>query len=279
MRRGWDIAWSHLHRQRGSCSKQWRFDMPDVTSLFFVAALLFIRFFVALRFVPLLGDRSLPLAPCAGIALLLAFFFLPEQLGKVGSSPAVFEIAVGGIKEIAVGALLGVSIRLCWSILFFAGGIVHQFSATSAEVEGTLGWRQLYLFLGGGIFLLMDGHHAVFTAISQSLVGIPIGAEVGHWAVQDGNLMALILVVFSSAFSVGVLVAAPVFVVALTTEFLIGVSQRILAAQAQHQWGILLRLFATQVAVVFFLWQVVFVGVDFLSQNMEKITHSIANQQ
>jgi flagellar biosynthesis protein FliR len=79
----------------------------------------------------------------------------------------------------------------------------------------------LYGLLATLGFLAINGHHSVLRALAQSYAGIPIGT--GH---VDASLVLAVRDILGMVFIVGARLAAPIIVVLLIVELVIGLIRR-----------------------------------------------------
>ncbi|MBN2342910.1 MAG: flagellar biosynthetic protein FliR [Deltaproteobacteria bacterium] len=245
--------------------------MNGIDSVLFVGVLVAMRFFVALRLIPFLNDRSLPFAVCGGLAIALTLFFFPVSAAVYVDSYTSFELVVLAAKEVLVGMILGGAVRACLSVLHTAGGAIGA-AAFSSEQGGISSVRTLYWFLVIGVFLLSGGLHAVFLAVAASLQGI----SVVDLPVSSGSVWAgagrAVIEVFVSAFTFGVLVAAPVFVAAIISDMLVQIVLRWFKRNesGNHFWG---KGMIVQAVLLFFLWESVEILVSFMQRSMARTGH------
>ena len=239
-------------------------------------SLLLIRVAVALRLTPFLGGRPLPLLPWAALSACLVLVLAPYSL--VPLDPAA--IGVGGwlvlaLREALTGALLGLAARLAFSVLELVGGLLGDALPTVFRLDRR-GREQrspiasFYVLFGTVAFLLMDGHHALISALAGSLAAFPPGGGA-----TSGDLLATglesLLGLFSGAFAFAVMVAAPVFVAGLAAEVLTGLTARIAPALGQGTGSQGLRTVAVQLALIAFLGVSVTGAVGFLRDGIERI--------
>ena len=125
----------------------------------------------------------------------------------------------------------------------------------------------LYTFLGIGAFLLMDGHHAMLSALAGSVRWIPLDA------VFDGELISPKLIdgavaVFTGAFTWAVMIATPVFMAGLTADVFGGLVIRMAPGMGQGAGVGSLRVVATQIVTIATLGAGVAAGIAFLRNSL-----------
>lgn len=139
------------------------------------------------------------------------------------------SLAVAMLTEVGLGALMAFSLHCAFAVFVLAGrvmdlqmgfgmgSVLDPVTKANAPVIGVL------LSLAGmAIFLAMDGHHAVLRGFAYSAQVIPPG---GMWALPSPNEL---LRPVGAMFSVGVMLVAPVLLVLLLVELVLGVCSRVL---------------------------------------------------
>lgn len=162
---------------------------------------------------PVLGHKSLPkrVRVLLVLALTLALSTAlprPPQLDPL-SAPGI----LAAIEQIAVGALLGLSLQLVFVIFSVVGEIVStQMGMSMARyndpvngVSSSSVVGQLYFLLIALLFLASDGHLLAVSVIYQSFVYWPVGSGLSYagfatfiyamaWVLSAATLLSLPLV-------------------------------------------------------------------------------------
>ena len=226
-------------------------------ALAITGALLFIRVLVALRLTPFPGGRPLPLLPVMGLSLSLVLVLLP---------------GLGPFKEVLVGASFGLMARIVFSVFESAGALIglaaHTIPSAGREDGGASPLVGLYAFLGIGAFLLMDGHHAMLSALVGSVRWIPLDAAFDGDLISPGLIDGAIAV-FAGAFTWGVMIATPVFMAGLAADVFGGLVIRMAPGMGQGAGAGTLRVVATQIVMIATLGAGVAAGIAFLSRVIE----------
>lgn len=231
-----------------------------------VIAALFLRFFVALRMVTFSDGAALPITVAGGAAAALAVFSASPPLAA--DIPFV-AVPILLVKELLVGILLGMSVRLLFSVLVFAGGLTN-ICAWSTDFAGNGGYfGRLYFIVGAGMFLLMDGHHALTLAAIRAIDLVPPLGNVGVTETAQ-RFFPLATNIFAASFQFGVLVAMPVFVTGLLLEIL-GAFWRGLESGKQMSALSFMRGYGVQIAAVLLLWKSTAILVRFLDNQIESL--------
>lgn len=131
------------------------------------------------------------------------------------------------IKEVLIGLAIGYISLLFFSAAEMAGSFADAQAGftMAALLDPSLGVNmsflgKVYYWLALAIFFLGDLHHLMIQAIVQSFDQVPIVATVA--VVQTEGIVKLFSMVFTAAFNL----AAPLMIVALLTEILLGVLSR-----------------------------------------------------
>lgn len=132
------------------------------------------------------------------------------------------------IKESLLGLGLGYISQLVYGIIEMAGQLIDfQVGFSMASVyDPVLGknasnYGRLYYWLAIGVFFLLDLHHRLIEAIIKSFEHIPLG-HVGFQGLTAFNIIRL----FSRVFELALNLAAPIIIVVLVTDVVLGIISR-----------------------------------------------------
>lgn len=205
-------------------------------------------------FAPMFGSDVVP----APVKILLAFglsmMFLPfvdRNSVTIGPSVGVYFLAVG--IEFAVGAVLGWTASLLLTAVQLGGQLVDQELGLSlANVidpitqEQVSVIAQLKLFLAVLIWLLLNGHHFLISALADSFKSIPLmGATWGAEAT-----MYVSSTVFTDMLKVAFKVAAPVVVASLLMTIALAFMTRVFPELNIFSAGFNLRILLGMLVLV-----------------------------
>ncbi|MDD5389914.1 MAG: flagellar biosynthetic protein FliR [Gallionellaceae bacterium] len=199
-------------------------DLDALLVLFFFP---FVRILAWVRFDPLLGNHAVPMRMRVVLALVLTVAIAPI----LPAAPQVALVSGEGLmvllQQIAIGAVLGFSLRIVFGIVEVAGNFMGmQMGLSFATLFDPINGAQTpvvsqFLVLATTLILFsFNGHHLVIAALAQSFVEVPVGstltapgfAAVAHW----GGVM----------FSTGLHIALPVTAALLATNLTIGMMSR-----------------------------------------------------
>lgn len=199
----------------------------DITLLAVTAALA-VRFGVLAATLPLLDVRSVP--PLWRIALAISFAVaLAPGIARtlpVGAVTLAWpDLVMEAVRSLVVGALLGFTINLVFTAVRYAGSIVgmqigfaivNSYDPMSNSQISVI--SQLYYLLAVLLFFVTGAHQILVAAMFKSCVVVPpfaAGNPVGGaW---------FLLREFSTVFSLGLQIAAPIVIVLLLVSASMGV--------------------------------------------------------
>ncbi len=199
-------------------------DLDALLVLFFFP---FVRILAWVRFDPLLGNRAVPTRMRVVLALVLTVAIAPI----LPAAPRVALVSGEGLmvllQQIAIGAVLGFSLRIVFGIVEVAGQFMGMqmglsFATLFDPINGaqTPVVSQFLVLVTTLILFSFNGHHLVIAALARSFVEVPVGtalsaqgfAAVVHW----GGIM----------FSTGLHISLPVTAALLATNLTIGMMSR-----------------------------------------------------
>jgi flagellar biosynthesis protein FliR len=132
---------------------------------------------------PIFSHKSVPGMVKVGLIILLSLIILPTIAPmKMNLPPDLLGLSVVLVKEIAAGLAIGFTAQLLFIGVQFAGdliglqigfGIVNVMDPNSDAQVPLIG--QYQTIIATLIFLSLDGHHMVLSAISSSLQAAPLG--------------------------------------------------------------------------------------------------------
>ena len=190
-------------------------------------ALLLVRPGVVVALAPTFGGLYTTTQTKVGLTLLLALGLLPS----VVVPPVVNAGELAGFiaREMAIGMALGLTVRALVGGVEFAGHLSgHQMGYTyAATVDPSSGARHTVvttLFNTMAVLTLfgIDGHHTILRALAASYSGLPIGDGA-----VNASLLAGVRDTFALVFITAARLAAPIVIVLLIVEIVIGFISRV----------------------------------------------------
>lgn len=201
--------------------------LTDAQLLAFILA--FVRITSMVAVAPILGSQSVPVQVKVFFSLLLAFLLVPmlksdqrlEALTLPGMTPLV-------LKEVTVGIFLGLIAKFLFEGFQFAGWLIStQMGLGMAQLVDPASGQpstpisNIYGMVAIVIFLILNGHHFLLTALYRSFDVLSVG-DLRFLKPAAGRQM---MTMFNDLFVVGIKLAAP----SMATLFLIEVCMGIMA--------------------------------------------------
>lgn len=192
--------------------------------------LIFVRITAALAVLPIFKHRSIPSMLKAGLGLALTFLVAPS----IPASPTpltgtISDYMLMGLSETVCGLLMGFAgqflfyaIEICGRILGLQSGlsIVATIDPNSESQSDVL--TQFYEIMAMLVFLSIDGHLMMLSALRESFDIIAIGAvnvdgKLAEWSVAQAGLVL----------SRGIQLAAPMMVTLFLSDVALGILTRV----------------------------------------------------
>src|SRR5215212_3233765 len=201
--------------------------IPEIATAFMLT---FARVGTLVMLMPGIGEQMIPPRARLSLALLLTLVLFPltRTLLPSGGPPAsVIGVLIG---EIAVGLVLGLSVRMVVAALQTAGNIVAQQLglAFAMSVDPAMGGQQAAIgnfltLLGITLIFAADLHHLALMAIRDSYAFMP---PAGVPEVGDAGMLAIKAV--GRGFALAVQIAAPFIVFGILFNLGLGVLSRLM---------------------------------------------------
>jgi flagellar biosynthetic protein FliR len=188
--------------------------------------LLLVRPGMLIAVAPALGGSHIPVPVKIGLTVLIAIGLLPSV--NVPRNLPELTLSVIVAREAVIGLSLAFALRALIAAAEFAGHLSGQQIGFSygATIDPQSGVRNnmlatLYASLATLGFLAINGHHAVLRALAQSYSALPMGAGQ-----LDASIVGSVRDILALVFVVAARLAAPVIVVMLVVEFVVGLISR-----------------------------------------------------
>jgi len=202
--------------------------LPAFAAAFMLA---FARIGTMVMLLPGLGELSVPPRVRLAVALVLTAVILPlhrpsYQVDLRAFGPVIFTLG----QELLVGAVLGLIARMTISALQVAGSVVAQQLGLGfvTAVDPTQGQQAVIVgnfltVLGIALIFATDLHHLVIAALNDSYALFKPG-EVPLM----GDVAAMLTRMVTSAFRIGIQLAAPFLVFGLLFNLGLGILSRLM---------------------------------------------------
>ena len=182
---------------------------------------------------PLFAARAMPASARVGVAFALTLIVFPAAYAASVELPkGSVELTLLVLRELLVGALLGLLVAIPFYALEAAGRLIDtargaqmaELLATPTATSSTPTGAFL-LLLGVVLFLAVDGHLMVISAVGESYRSLPAGATLP--ANAPARLVPLALHLGGQLFVVALGIAAPVLVAAVLVALSLGMAARL----------------------------------------------------
>lgn len=203
------------------------FAFPDLAAAYMLT---FARIGTLVMLMPGLGERLVSPRLRLSLALLLALVLFPftrTLLPGEAAGSALIGLLIG---EIAVGLVMGLSVRMIVAALQTAGNIVAQELglAFAMSVDPAMGGQQAAIgnflnLLGVTLIFSGDLHHLAIAAIRDSYVLLPPGGPP-----LMGDAVTLAIGSVARGFSLGLRIAAPFIAFGILVNLGLGVLSRLM---------------------------------------------------
>lgn len=176
---------------------------------------------------PILSDRSIPNRIKLGFGLVLTLIIMPT----IPAIPTFDIFSLQGflilLQQMIIGLAMGFSIRLVFSAIGIAGQLIAMSMGLGfatffdPQTRGqTTAISQFLTILVMLVFLSLDGHLLMISALANSFVTMPI-------VIEGGGISPMKVVAWGEAiFSTGVLLALPAVAALLITNMALGILTR-----------------------------------------------------
>lgn len=195
---------------------------------FLILLFIFIRITAAFFTAPLYSNQSVPVMVRVAVAMVVAYIiFSFIDKSTIELEVTMWFIFSNVIKEIITGAVLGFSINLLFYAISFAGSIMgfdiglamaQVFNPIEEMTSNLVG--QIFHTLAILVFLIINGHHYIISAINYSFTVVPIG----YFTITE-DVYDYIIKMGATVFILAVKIASPI----LVSYFLVHIAEGILA--------------------------------------------------
>jgi flagellar biosynthesis protein FliR len=181
-------------------------------------------------FAPLFGSRSIPMQFKAVLALLTTAALLPTvPLEAVPDEFGLGSLFLCAVGQLMIGMVLGMAASFVFAGLQLAGQLISfqlgfaiiNLIDPQSDVEMTV-FSFLENFLGLLFFLLINGHHWFFLAISESYRSLPV-----QGVTLQGPLVGEMVRLSSGMLVAAVQIAGPVIAVTALMDIVLGIIGRV----------------------------------------------------
>lgn len=195
---------------------------------FLIVLFIFIRIVSMIGTAPVLGHEAIPAIVKISLSIVVAYItFLTIDKTKIVLDVNLIAIGINVVKEILTGFVLGTMLNVVFYAISYAGTLIgFDMGLMMAETlnpmlnsnDNIVGQAVYYSSIM--IFILINGHHHIISAIVASFNVIPIGKFI-----MTPQVTGVIIKYSFSVFTIAVKIASPIIV----TFFLIHIAEGIVA--------------------------------------------------
>ena len=186
--------------------------MEVAVSQFIMFTLVLTRISGLMLFAPIFGSSNVPPQAKIGLSAVLSFIVFPTLPAvSFQAMTTLGGFAIAAVGELAVGVVIGFASSLLFVGFQLAGHFMGQQMGTALaavfnpQFEGQVSvMGNFYFFIAIVLFVLMNGHHLLLSAVISSFRVIPLAAV--HFPPQ---VPAKLSVMFGEIFWMGLRIAAP----------------------------------------------------------------------
>ena len=206
--------------------------LANLSGVVLVYALVFARTGAMIMLLPSIGDAGIPSRVRLALALAVAFAMTPVVAHAYPQEMPQSAMAFGLMltQEVTAGVLVGLMSRIIMSALSVAGSVIAMQTGLSyaQSIDPSMGEQAAIMgnflsMLGAVLIFATDLHHLAIGAIQGSYTLIPPGASL-----PTGDMAEMALRLVSSAFGLGLQLAAPFIVFAFTVNAATGLLARMM---------------------------------------------------
>lgn len=214
-----------------------------------VFLLVFFRVTGVMMLAPVFGSAMAPAPVKIFLSLVLALLFFPLVGTAGGAAPEGMVLALAVAWELSVGLLIGFAAAMLFAGVQFGGHLIDQeLGILQANLLDPMLDEQISIvgqfkvLLATLVYLLINGHHLLIGAVSDSFRAVPMmGLQFTR-----GAALHLSDTLMRDVFRMGIEIAAP----ALVTLFLVTIAMAFMARTAP-ELNIFALSFSLRIAVGF----------------------------
>lgn len=178
---------------------------------------------------PIVAHKSIPVTIKAGFAVVLAIILIPVAAQtQFHAVESVWTLGLLAAKEMMVGLIIGfffsllfIGVRMGGGIIGFQQGLIiaNVLDPEAGSQESII--AEFWVIIATLIFLAIDGHHAIISALADSFRLVPIGT-----ASFSGPAGELLIRFSAYAFTMAIKISAPIMITLFLVSVALGVVAR-----------------------------------------------------
>lgn len=176
---------------------------------------------------PLFSTYPIPMQVKIWLMAFIAFIMYPMVMAKTAfvMPTTMPELSVIMLKEFLIGYVIGFIANLVFAGVEMAANLISvQMGLSAAQAINPLSGSnspvigQAYTLMAAMIFIILNAHQWLFSAVFLSFSKIP----PGYGFIFQGKMVEEIIVLTGQLFVIGIALALPIFAVLLITDVLLG---------------------------------------------------------
>lgn len=195
---------------------------------FIIVLMIFLRIIAMIVTAPILSNSAIPVLAKIFVAVVISYIvFLTIDKSEIIIDLNIISIALNGIREVLTGFIMGYMLNFVFYGISFAGTLIgYDMGLMMAEVMNPLQETsnnvvgEMIYFISMMIFLLINGHHYIISAVVASFDVIPIA----KFSVTLPVVQMIVKYSFA-VFTIALKIASPI----LVSFFLIHIAEGIIA--------------------------------------------------
>lgn len=194
---------------------------------------------------PIYGSTTMPIRVRGALVLTVAAMIFPLVKHQAPAELTLATAVVAGVGELLIGLAIGLTLAIFMTGVEVGGLMVSQqggialsevFDPTSNQESTTVG--QIYSITLVFLFLLAGGHRATLAALLDTFQVIPLM----HFQMNE-SVVLLLVEMLTSAFILGIRLAAPVLIALFLTALAMGFLSRTMPQLNILSVGFTVRVF------------------------------------
>jgi flagellar biosynthetic protein FliR len=226
---------------------------------------------------PIFGSSNIPTQVKIGLSLMTSLVVLPFIAGNVSPNMHIVDFALLLAKELTVGAIIGFTATLVFMGILLAGqiidiqmgfgmvNVVDPLSNISVSIMGQ--FKNLLAML---VFLAINGHHFLFTALTKSFEIVPLTTFELTPSITE-NFIGMVV----NMFVIGLKIGGPAIGVLLITDFALGIIARTVPQMNVFIVGMPLKITIGFITIISMLSLLLIYFSQIMGQMPEQLIRSI----
>lgn len=180
---------------------------------------------------PIFSDNTIPKSIRVGMVIILSGIIVSAlNHPEIQSITSLWELTGLAIKEIMIGFVIGITFKFIFMGIKTGGGILGYqlgFAMVSLPDVDTSGQvsiiARFWVLIATLIFLVINGHHMVITALVDSYRAIPVGM-----ASMTAPVSEILIKCSGYVFIIAIKLAAPITVTLFLTDVSLGLISKVM---------------------------------------------------